>query len=405
MPCVVSSYYLPVAAVWGAYAVGGCQQPYQGRRSLGFHDRLFPSRRNLSARMWFEPMYLLILTACLATSPQDCAPRMLPAGAAVDQDVCTQKGDSVSADWLQGHPDLTTQGWSCEPLDSRPALALENIAEGVWVYRGADEQISTQNRGRIANLGVVIGTERVAIIDPGGSREQGEALFTAIRAQTKLPIGPVILTHMHPDHIAGAEVFAEAGGEVIGHAKLPAALEARRETWVETIPAQIGAEAWAGTVLIAPTRTVAEQTVIDLGGTSLTLTPAETAHTETDLMVRDSRSDTLFTGDLVFRGLTPVVDGSLKGWLAWLSAPPEAALVVPGHGPIANSVLEAAADETKYLTALRDGVRTALDTAQGLSDAVPAVAAALVPLSQGWADFEATTARNIAAAYAEMEWD
>ena len=85
--------------------------------------------------------------------------------------------------------------------------------------------------------------------------------------------------------------------------------------------------------------------------------------------------------------------------------PPEAARVVPGHGPVAATLAEAAADETAYLGALRDAVRAALDAGQGLSAAVPAVAAALAPLAPAWADFDATTARNAAAAYAEMEWD
>ena len=52
-----------------------------------------------------------------------------------------------------------------------------------------------------------------------------------------------------------------------------------------------------------------------------------------------------------------------------------------------------------------DAVRAALDAGQGLSQAVPAIVAAMAPQAGPWAEFEATTARNAAAAYAEMEWD
>ena len=351
-------------------------------------------------------MFVTILTACLVAAPDVCAPRLLPAGIAADQASCAALGDSVSAAWLAAHPGLTGQGWRCASVKETDALALSELAPGVLVHRGHDGPLSPANRGAIANLGVVIGNRRVAVIDPGGSREQGEALLAAIRRRTDLPIGPVILTHVHPDHIAGAEVMAEAGGEIIADHRLPDALAARRETWMDSIPAQIGADAWAGTVLVPPARVIAGETVLDLGGTTLVLTPVPTAHTDTDLTVRDTRSGTLFTGDLVFRRLTPVVDGSLKGWLAWLAAPPhDAARVVPGHGPVAGSLAEAAADQTAYLGALRDAVRGALDSGQGLSAAVPEVAAALAPLAPAWADFDATTARNAAAAYAEMEWD
>lgn len=350
-------------------------------------------------------MHVLILTACLTAAPGDCAPRLLPATAVPDAESCRAQADSAAAAWIAAHPGLTARDWDCLALASVPALEVRELAPGIHVHPGAPGPLSPDNRGGIANLSFVVGTDRVAVIDPGGSREQGEALFAAIRRVTALPIGPVILTHMHPDHIGGAEVFAEAGAEIIADARLPAALDARRATWMDSIPAQIGAGAWAGTVLIPPTRTIGAPAQVDLGGTVLTLTPVPTAHTDTDLTVRDQRSGTLFTGDLVFRGLTPVLDGSLKGWLAWLSSPPDAALVVPGHGPVAGSFDEAAAEESRYLAALRDAVRAALGAGQGLSQAVPAIVAAMAPEELGWADFDATTARNAAAAYAELEWD
>ncbi|SEH98206.1 quinoprotein relay system zinc metallohydrolase 2 [Paracoccus alkenifer] len=350
-------------------------------------------------------MYALILNACLAAAPDNCAPRLLPAGAAPDAAACEAAAGALAADWLAAHPALTGQGWRCAPLSQAPSLELAEVAPGVHVHRGADAALSPENRGWIANLGVVVGQDRVAVIDPGGSREQGEALFAAIAQLTDLPIGPVILTHPHPDHIAGAEVFAEAGAEIIADARLPDALAARAATWAESIPAQIGAGPWAGTVLIQPDRTIAAPEVVELGGRSLTLTPAPRAHSDADLTVRDGATGALFTGDLVFRGLTPVVDGSLKGWLGWLAAPPDGAPVIPGHGEVASSFPDAAAAQSDYLSALRDAVRAALDAGLGLSDTVPAVLEKMQPLADNWQDFTATTARNAATAYAEMEWD
>lgn len=350
-------------------------------------------------------MHVLILTACLAAEPSACADRLLPAAETREAAGCAGRADETAAAWLAAHRDVTGKGWRCQPLADAEALDLAEVAPGVHVHRGADGPLSPENRGGIANLGVVLGKDRVAVIDPGGSRAEGEALYAAIRRLTDLPIGPVILTHMHPDHIAGAEVFAEAGAEIIADARLPEALDLRRDTWAESIPAQIGADAWAGTVLIGPTRTIAGPETLDLGGRVLELTPAPRAHTDSDLTVRDSATGALFTGDLVFRGLTPVVDGSLKGWLDWLSRPHEGAPVIPGHGPVAASFAEAGGAQQSYLAALRDAVRAALDRGEGLSAAVPAVVQAMAPLAEGWADFSATTARNAAAAYAEMEWD
>lgn len=77
---------------------------------------------------------------------------------------------------------------------------------------------------------------------------------------------------------------------------------------------------------------------MDLGREQVEILPVpDTAHTPGDLVAWVPRQGVLFTGDLVFSGVTPLaLHGSLTGWLAALEwvASFEAATVVPGHGPI-----------------------------------------------------------------------
>jgi quinoprotein relay system zinc metallohydrolase 2 len=348
-------------------------------------------------------MFHLVVTACLAADPTVCADRLLPTPGPLTETACAEGADGRIAVWADLHPDLVTGNWRCLATGSLPHLDLTEIAPGVLAHAGQAQPLSPANQGDIANLGVVIG-DTVAVIDPGGSRAIGEGLYAAIRRITDKPISHVILTHMHPDHLYGAEVFAEAGAEIIAHRNLPSGLERRAAIWAETIPRQIGALAMLGTRAIPPDRTVAAPQDIVLGGATLRLDPVATAHTDNDLTAFHLESGTLFTGDLVFAGLTPSLDGSLTGWLAWLALPPDPVprRIVPGHGPISMPWAEGTAPLRAYLTALADQTRAAIRAGEAMSTAASHVG---TDQRKDWQGFDEINARNAIAAFKELEWE
>lgn len=351
-------------------------------------------------------IYHLILSACLAEPSGSCAPILLPAGDHADPAACTAAAARITQSWLADHPGLTAGAATCVANGDVEALPVTEIAPGIWFRQGETAQIAPENGGRIANLSFVVG-DTVAVIDAGASRAEGQALYAAIRRVTDRPISHLILTHMHPDHSLGVAVFAEAGARVVGHPHLPDALAARAETYLSNFDRIIGPAAMIGTAVTAPEAVAPGGEIIDLGRTRLVLTPVRTAHTDNDLMVHDSATDTLFTGDLVFRDLAPVVDGSLNGWLAWLDLPPqpEPALIVPGHGPVAADWASATADQQQLLSALRDATRDQIAQGRAMSDAVPAIVDLLQPLADEWIDFSPTMARDATAAFKELEWE
>ena len=348
-------------------------------------------------------MFHLVVMACLVDDPSICAERLLPWPSPLTEAECTASQTARSAAWGALHDELVLSTPECRATADLPALPVRAIAAGVYVHAPGAEPMSAENGGDIANLGFIIG-DTVAVIDPGGSRAIGEALYAAIRKITDKPISHAIITHMHPDHSFGAEVFAEAGAAVIGHRNLGSALERRMGAWAESIPRQAGKLAMLGTTIQLPDRAIAAPEDINLGGATLRLMPVATAHTDNDLTVHHVESGTLFSGDLVFADLTPSVDGSLLGWLAWLAAPPDPLprQIVPGHGPVPLDWESGTSPTRTYLTALATETRAAIRAGEPMS-----VAADHIGTSQRgeWRGFDDMNPHNAIAAFKELEWE
>ena len=92
------------------------------------------------------------------------------------------------------------------PPDTTP-LAIQRVAEGDYVHFGQVAMTTPDNAGDIANLGIIVGRDAVAVVDTGGSVSVGRRLLLAVRGITDKPIRYVINTHEHPDHVFGNAAF------------------------------------------------------------------------------------------------------------------------------------------------------------------------------------------------------
>lgn len=310
---------------------------------------------------------------------------------------------AFSAALLLGASVLMGAEWRPAHAVPPTVLSVQPVAEGDYVHFGQVAMTSPGNAGDIANLGIIIGRDAVAVVDTGGSVEVGHALLAAIRRLTDKPIRYVINTHEHPDHVFGNAAFA--GATFVGHHNLPREMHARGTYYLRSYREALGADAIAEVRIIPPSVTVDDTMELDLGDRKLLLTAwSPPAHTDCDLTVLDESTHVLYAGDLVFLDHIPVIDGSIVGWLSLmprLAAVP-ATIVVPGHGQRTASWPAALGDEKRYLEVVAADARRLIAAGTPLGAAVSRIGQSE---RTRWRLFDEYNPRNATAAFTELEWD
>ena len=210
----------------------------------------------------------------------------------------------------------------------------------------------------LANAGLVVGDGASLLVDTLFDLRHTARMLAAMLALTEdAPVTTVVNTHGNGDHWFGNELLPDA--EIL--ASEAAAAEMRlvgpdevRSLFTLTSPGGafvrdiFGGFHFEEVTPRYPTRTFSDRLTLDVGGTAVELIAVGPAHTAGDVVVHVPAARTVFTGDIVFNGGTPIIwEGPVDGWLdaCRLILDLDVDTVVPGHGPLAgkDSVREAAA--------------------------------------------------------------
>lgn len=206
------------------------------------------------------------------------------------------------------------------------------VAEGVWVVEGAQEAITRQNGGAIANIGIVDTTDGAVVIDTGPSKRYGEALVALAKDLTGKPVVRAFLTHFHPDHVFGNQAFGP--GVVASSEGVISGLQRMGEDFSSAMY-YIAGDWMRGTEVILPATTVSDG--VETIGNHRFKSVVLRGHTDTDLVIHEETTGVVFAGDLVFLDRAPTTPhAELPAWRASLKTLTEMSrdgIVVPGHGP------------------------------------------------------------------------
>jgi glyoxylase-like metal-dependent hydrolase (beta-lactamase superfamily II) len=228
------------------------------------------------------------------------------------------------------------------------ALGLQEIGDGCFAY------IQPGGGWGWSNAGLIVGDGRSLLVDTLFDLDLTARMLDEMAAQTSAaPVGTVVNTHANGDHCYGngevtkrwddVEIVAStACAEEMAHVP-PAMLAALNEAPGEVgdlFRSYFGEFNFAGIELEPPTRTFDGRVELDVAGRAVELIEVGPAHTAGDVLVHLPDAQTVYTGDILFIGGTPIVwAGPLSNWIAAcdLMLAMDVETVVPGHGPLTDT--------------------------------------------------------------------
>lgn len=286
------------------------------------------------------------------------------------------------------------------------AKGLHEVGDGVHAYLQPDGGWGWSNAGLVTGEGVALLVD--TLFDLKLTREMLDAM-AAVTA-TK-PISTLVNTHANGDHcygnqlVTGAEVIAsEAAAEemevvtpALMHAMVGADLGPVLTPFVRQC---FGAFDFEGIEVPPPTTTFTGRLHLDVGGRGIEIVEVGPAHTAGDTLVHVPDAKTIFTGDILFVGGTPIVwAGPVGNWIAAcdLILALDVETIVPGHGPVTGKAgVEAV---KRYLELVRS--EAAARHAAGMSAADAARDIELGEFAE-WGEWE-RIAVNVEAVYRELD--
>jgi glyoxylase-like metal-dependent hydrolase (beta-lactamase superfamily II) len=197
-------------------------------------------------------------------------------------------------------------------------------------------------------------------------------------------IGTLVNTHHNGDHCYGNELVA--GAEIIASTaaahemtevppEMLAALNAAPGEIGELFRSFFGAFEFADITMKLPTRTFDVRLDVEVGGRVIELIEVGPAHTKGDVIAYVPDARTVYTGDVLFIGGTPIVwAGPLSNWISAcdLMLGMDIDTVVPGHGPVTDK--QGIVQVRDYLSFIEQGAVARYESGMDAFDAARDIA-------------------------------
>ena len=224
------------------------------------------------------------------------------------------------------------------------------------------------------NIGIIPTGKGTVIVDTPLLDWQAKAINSELSAGNHAPVGFIIISHPHGDHILGTDLFGDdvlIVGNHKAHEKMDKHSPAWVLEWVETWnwEDQKEVEEMATAHITLPQIVFQDELTLNLGGVEICILPLP-GHLAECVGIYIPASKVLITGDVLFCDHHPYMgEANFKMWFESFNKMRELKpdFIVPGHGPVCGE--EAIDKQQTYMEKMMD-IRSKWNPEEG-DEAIP----------------------------------
>ena len=267
-----------------------------------------------------------------------------------------------------------------------------------------------------SNAGLVVGDGASLLVDTLFDLKLTQQMLDSLAPFTRsAPIRSLVNTHANGDHCYGNELVA--GAEIIASTaaahemtEVPpamlAALNAAPGEIGQLFRSFFGAFEFADITMTLPTRTFDVRLDVEVGGRVIELIEVGPAHTRGDVIAYVPDARTVYTGDVLFIGGTPIVwAGPLSNLILAcdLMLGMDIDTVVPGHGPVTDK--QGIVQVRDYLSFIEQGAVARYESGMDAFDAARDIAREMSATGSSFASWgeAGRISVNIETAYRSLD--
>ena len=263
---------------------------------------------------------------------------------------------------------------AAKDLSAEKTIRLANmtrVSEGVYVIE------DRQHIMLVPNITIIVGRDAVLVVDTGLGTESAQRVLKAAKKLAGRRKLYLTVTHFHPEHGFGAQVFKGQATIIYNRAQRDEMLQ-KAPGYQSLFATRLGvAKAMRDVRLVAPDVVYEDAASIDLGGRVVKLNYYKPAHTLGDQVVSLPDQGVVIMGDLLETGSFPIMpwfpeladtDVDPLNWRDILRqvAATQPQIVIPGHGRIGSRAdLDAAA---QHIEQAREAVVSGCAAGKTLGD-------------------------------------